>query len=74
MTNAGLKDLAAINALWELRLIGTHVTDAGLKDLAGLKTLEWLDLTDTKVTPDGIAERHKALRPDCKIRDNAAQP
>ena len=62
----GLKELAPLKNLTELRLFGTQVTDAGLKELAPLKNLTGLYLNDTKVTDEGVKELQKAL-PKCKI-------
>ena len=45
MTDAGLKELAALKNLTTLYLSGSDVTDAGLKELAALKNLTTLDLT-----------------------------
>ena len=45
MTDAGLKELAALKQLQSLDLIGCNkVTDAGLKELAALKQLQSLNL------------------------------
>ena len=44
MTDAGLKELAALKNLTTLDLSDTEVTDAGLKELAALKNLTTLDL------------------------------
>jgi hypothetical protein len=40
VTDAGLKELARLQALQKLDLFGAKVTDAGLKELAGLKALQ----------------------------------
>jgi Leucine-rich repeat (LRR) protein len=56
VTDAGLKDLAALKQLRNLDLNSTKVTDAGLKDLAALKQLETLDLDNTKVTDAGLKD------------------
>jgi len=56
VTDAGLKELAALKNLQELDLAGTKVTDAGLKELAALKTLQTLYLDNTKVTDAGLKE------------------
>jgi internalin A len=44
ITDAGLKELAALKNLQWLEPGGTKITDAGLKELAGLKNLQWLNL------------------------------
>ena len=56
VTDAGLKELAALTKLTRLFLFKTPVTDAGLKELAPLKALTKLDLDDTKVTDAGLKE------------------
>ncbi len=56
MTNAGLKELAALKNLTILNLEGTEVTDTGLKELAALKKLTALSLSDTEVTDAGVKE------------------
>ena len=67
MTDAGLKELAALKGLQSLLISNCPgVTDAGLKELAALKGLQTLNLVLTKVTAAGVAELQKAL-PDCKI-------
>ena len=48
MTDAGLKDLAALKGLKTLNLALNAVTDAGLKELAALKGLQTLDLSDPR--------------------------
>ena len=53
MTDAGLKELAAIKSLQSLDLSFTEVTDAGLKELAGLKSLQNLGSRRTQVTGVG---------------------
>ena len=45
MTDAGLKELAALKNLTTLNLSETRVTGAGLKELAALKNLTTLYLT-----------------------------
>ena len=54
ITYAGLKAVAAMKNLTELRLDGTGITDAGLDHLKGLAALEYLNLYNTKVTDAGI--------------------
>ena len=49
VTDAGLKELAALKGLQALSLGWTKVTDAGLKELAGLKALQSLNLGGTQV-------------------------
>ena len=66
VTDADLKELAALKNLTTLDLIGTEVTDAGLKELATLKNLTTLNLGFTKVTDAGLKELRDAL-PKCKI-------
>lgn len=66
MTDAGLKGLAPLQRLRELRLLGTAVTDGGVKDLAALANLTTLYMSDTKITDVGEKELRKAL-PRCAI-------
>ncbi|MCI0462651.1 MAG: hypothetical protein L0Z62_37355, partial [Gemmataceae bacterium] len=54
VTDAGLKELAALKHLQWLDLDQTKVTDAGLKELAALKQLQTLSLSRTKVTDAGL--------------------
>ncbi|HEY1190889.1 MAG TPA: hypothetical protein VGE74_24875, partial [Gemmata sp.] len=56
VTNAGLKELAALKNLTALDLRNTWVTDAGLKELAALKGLRELTLRYTPVTDAGMKE------------------
>jgi Leucine-rich repeat (LRR) protein len=56
VTDAGLKDLAALKSLRRLYLGDTPVTNAGLKELAALKSLQSLDLHGTQVTDAGLKE------------------
>ena len=56
VTDAGLKELAALKQLTTLNLGVTQVTDAGLKELAPLKQLTTLYLHDTDVTDAGLKE------------------
>ena len=56
MTDAGLRELAALKRLKVLYLHRTKVTDAGLKDLAGFGHLEKLYLGATRVTDAGLKE------------------
>jgi internalin A len=68
MTDAGLKELAALKGLQKLKLGPAMVTDAGLKELAGLKALKSLDLSDCKgVTDVGVKDLQQAL-PDLIIK------
>ena len=67
VTDAGMKDLAALMGLKELDLSGTTVTGAGLKQLAPLKGLQTLVLLNCKnVTDAAVVELHQVL-PHCKI-------
>jgi hypothetical protein len=66
VTDAGLKELAALKQLRELTLWSTNVTDEGLKELASLKQLQRLDLVLTNVSHAGVAQLQKAL-PMCDI-------
>jgi hypothetical protein len=66
VTDAGVKDLAALKRLRTLELGATQVTDKGLKTLANFKTLESVYLRDTVVTDAGVEELQKAL-PRCYI-------
>ena len=56
VTDAGLKELAALKRLTKLGLTDTKVTDAGMKELAALKNLTSLILVNTKVTDAGLKE------------------
>ncbi len=56
VTDAGMRELAGLNGLQDLRLALTQVTDAGLKELAGLKSMQALDLGFTKLTDAGLKE------------------
>ena len=57
VTDAGLKELAALKRLQELNLsCAAQVTDAGLKELAALKSLQSLNLGGTEVTDAGLKE------------------
>jgi internalin A len=56
VTDAGLKELAALKRLLYLNLEKTSVTDAGLKQLTPLKELRTLYLAETKVTDAGLKE------------------
>ena len=56
VTDAGLKELAALKNLASLYLDNTKVTDAGMKELAVLKNLTTLSLDRTQVTDAGIKE------------------
>ncbi len=56
VTDAGLKEVAALKQLQTLILINTPVTDAGLKELAALKQLQSLELAGTQVTDAGLKE------------------
>jgi hypothetical protein len=67
VSDAGLKDLAALQHLKELNLSGTQITDAGLKQLAGFPQLQVLYLNATKVSDAGINELRKSL-PMCQIQ------
>jgi Leucine-rich repeat (LRR) protein len=50
VTNASLKDLAALKKLRSLNLVRTHVTDAGLIEFPGLTQLSSLDVNRNVVT------------------------
>ncbi len=54
VTDAGLKELVAIEPLQALGLSDTQVTGAGLKELAGLKHLQRLGLYNTKAAGAGL--------------------
>jgi hypothetical protein len=56
LTDAGVKELAALTHLRGLSLFYVPVTDAGLKDLTALKNLQALDLSYTRVTDAGLKE------------------
>jgi Leucine-rich repeat (LRR) protein len=64
VTDAGLKHLAGLKRLQNLKLYGTKVTDAGLKELAGLKRLLHLSLYKSEVTDAGLKHlaRFKQLK------------
>lgn len=55
ITDKGLRDIAALNSLLELRLDGTRVTDTGVKYLAALRNLEHLSLAETAVGDEAFA-------------------
>ena len=56
ITDAGLKEMAALEHLTTLDLSFTQVTAAGLKELAGLKNLRSLNISGTHVTNKGLKE------------------
>ncbi len=56
VTDAELKELAALKDLTTLDLSETRVTDAGLKELAALKDLTTLNLSRTRVRGAGLKE------------------
>lgn len=56
ITDAGLKELAALQTLTSLSFSGTQITDAGLKALSALKKLTDLHLAGTQVTDAGVKE------------------
>ena len=67
MTDAGLKELAALKGLQKLDLSLNAVTDAGLKELVALKGLQMLQVGGCPfVTGAGVAALQQEL-PDCKI-------
>ena len=65
ITDAELKELAALKGLFYLNLFNTKVTDAGLKELPALNDLEMLELGYTAVTDAGL----KNLAGLKKLRD-----
>ncbi|MDW7996018.1 MAG: hypothetical protein RMI91_15330 [Gemmatales bacterium] len=67
VTDAGLKELAALKKLTELNLQRTPITDAGLKELAALQNLRKLQLWNTRITDAGLKElaRLKSLAVLC---------
>jgi hypothetical protein len=67
VTDAGLKELAALKNLTTLHLGNTRVTDAGMKELAALKNLTTLSLFSTEVTGTGLKEL-AAPPSTCKTR------
>ena len=66
VTDAGVKDLAAVKSLKTLDLSGTKVSAAGLKELAALPNLTLLLVANTPVTAAEAKELKKAL-PKCEI-------
>lgn len=56
VTDAEVKELAALKNLNTLHLGDTRVTDAGVKELGALKNLTELNLNRTKVTDAGVKE------------------
>jgi hypothetical protein len=57
LTDASVKEIAAIEGLTSVTLSGTKITDSGLKQLAPLKNLEWLTFTFApNVTDAGLKE------------------
>ena len=72
MTDAGLKELAALKNLTIARTCpDTQVTDAGLKELAALTNLTALYLNDTKATDEGVKELQKAYQSARSSSDSA---
>ncbi len=61
VTDADLKELAALKQLQRLYLGNCKITDKGLKELTTLKELQTLYLRGTNVTDAGVAELQKAL-------------
>jgi len=66
ITDAGLKDVAALTELTILNLSRTNLTDVGSRQVAALKKLTSLGLSGTRVTAAGVKELRKAL-PNCEI-------
>src|SRR5207237_350317 len=56
VTDAGLKALARLTKLKDLRLVHTGVRGAGAKELVGLHQLELLDLGGSPVTDAGLKD------------------
>src|SRR5262249_10212468 len=56
ITDACVKELAALKNLHTLSLAKTKLTNKAAKDLAGMKSLRALKLTDTAVTAAGVKE------------------
>jgi hypothetical protein len=56
VTDAGLKEVAALPRLTLLSLYDTKVTDAGMTQVAALRELRSLDLGMTAVTDAGLQE------------------
>src|SRR5262245_2121566 len=62
VTDAGLKELAALKSLQSLHLRATQVTGAGLKELAALKSLQSLNLDLCKGLTDAGLKELAALK------------
>ncbi len=56
VTDAGVKELAALQQLQSLNLQETEVTDAGLKELTALKQMQTLNLSFCSGVTDAGAE------------------
>jgi hypothetical protein len=56
ITDAGLRDIAALTSLESLDLRANRITDEGLKELRTLTKLRTLDLSMTAITDDGLRE------------------
>ena len=64
MTDAGLKELAALKGLKKLNLFAAKVTDQGLTELAKIRSLRQLDVRETNVTDTGLTQF--GLAADCE--------
>ena len=56
ITDAGLREIAALTSLESLDLRANRITDHGLKELRSLTKLRSLDLSMTAITDDGLRE------------------
>lgn len=56
ITDAGLREIAALSSLESLDLRANRITDAGLKELRSLTRLRSLDLSMNAITDDGLRE------------------
>ncbi|MSR58439.1 MAG: hypothetical protein EXS05_12430 [Planctomycetaceae bacterium] len=61
MTEAGIRAVAQLKRLKELRIGKTSLTDAGLRILFPLKNLKSISLEMTQVTEKGIADLRAAI-------------
>jgi len=55
ITDEGLRSVAQLTALRQLRLEYTMISDNGIKNLASLPELNYLNLAGTKITNEGLA-------------------